>query len=93
LQSNIGENEKATVALERAVELNPQYSNARYFLGLSYFRVGRISEAIEQFTIVSNLNPDNEDVKTILNNLNLGENPFSPAEMPQQIDILPIEGE
>lgn len=100
LQSNAGDNEKAIAALERAVELNAQYSNARYFLGLSYFRVGRVSEAIGQFTIVSDLNPDNEDVKTILNNLQAGNDPFAPQGTPPsvpppslQIETLPIEGE
>ena len=90
LQSNIGDNKKAIIALEKAVALNPQYSNARYFLGLGYFNTGRTEEAIGQFTIVSDLNPDNEDVKTILENLRAGNDPFAASGTP---DKLPIEGE
>lgn len=90
LQANAGNNEKAIVALERAVKLNEQYSNARYFLGLSYFNVGRVVDAVEQFEFVSNLNPDNQDVKTILENIKSGNDPFT-AE--GTLNRLPIEGE
>lgn len=94
LQSNAGDNDKAIAALERAVELNPQYSNARYFLGLSYFQVGRIAESVEQFTVVSNLNPDNEEVKTILKNIKAGNEPLVNIQPPPaQRDTPPIEGE
>ena len=90
-------NDRAIAALERAVGLNPQYSNARYFLGLSYFQVGRIEESAEQFTVVSDLNPDNEEVKAILENVKAGNDPFDniepPAPPPAQRDTLPIEGE
>jgi cytochrome c-type biogenesis protein CcmH/NrfG len=89
LQANAGDSEKATAALERAVALNPQYSNARYFLGINYFNAGRVAEAIIQFDEIAKLNQDNEDVKTILEGLRAGENPFQQA----QADELPIEGE
>jgi cytochrome c-type biogenesis protein CcmH/NrfG len=94
LQANIGDNAKAIAALERAVALNPQYSNARYFLGLSYFQTGRVEEAVEQFRVVSDLNPDNEDVKTILESIIAGGDPFADIQPPPtQGDTLPIGGE
>tara|TARA_Y100000031_G_scaffold8976_2_gene9919 strand:+ start:19341 stop:21383 length:2043 start_codon:yes stop_codon:yes gene_type:complete len=97
LQTNIGNDEKAIAALERAVILNPQYSNARYFLGLSYFQVGRTEDSLEQFTIVSNFNPDNEEVKIIIQNIIAGDEPLSniqpPSLPPAQRETLPIEGE
>lgn len=71
--------DKSRQALERAVELSANYSNARYFLGLIYDResVGAASaeasaakaKAIAQFEKVSELNPDNSEIKQILTNL------------------------
>lgn len=58
---------------EAAVVLNPVYADAKYFLGLSYSRVGRTAEAIQQFTDVQTLNPDNKDVANILKNLKDGK--------------------
>lgn len=70
----------AIVALERAESLNPQYSNAKYFLGLSYAKTGQNSQAIKQFRDISALNPDNEEIKKIINNLLQGKDPFAVAE-------------
>jgi len=61
-----------------AVTLNPAYADARYFLGLTYVRVGDIPRAIEEFTQVQLLNPDNDDVAKILTNLRAGRDPFAP---------------
>ncbi len=60
---------EAALSLERAVALSPQYSNARYFLGFSYDKLGRKEEAINQFLEIEKFNPDNDEVKRILNNL------------------------
>ncbi len=59
--------------LERTILLDPNYSNARYFLGLIYDRQGDKAKAIEQFGKISQLNPDNQDIKTILSNLKAGK--------------------
>lgn len=77
LRYNIGENNAAIISLEQAITLNSVYSNARYFLGLSYYRVGRNDDAIEQFKAIQELNVDNQEVKSILSNLENGRNPFS----------------
>ncbi|KKW06563.1 MAG: Tetratricopeptide TPR_1 repeat-containing protein [Parcubacteria group bacterium GW2011_GWA2_49_16] len=66
----------AVSALERAVELNSSYSNARYFLGLSYSSLNRVKDAIYQFEQIQALNPDNKEVKTILSNLRGIGKPF-----------------
>lgn len=65
--------DKAQAELERAIGLSPNYSNARYFLGLIYDKKGQKSKAIEQFELISQLNPDNEEVKKILDNLRQGK--------------------
>lgn len=72
----------AAEAFEKAVALNSSYSNARYFLGLSYYNLGRTADAINQFEIVQSFNPDNKEVALILKNLKEGRAPFVNAAPP-----------
>ncbi len=65
--------DKAQAEFERAVLLDPNYSNARYFLGLIYDKKGDKKAAIEQFEKIEKFNPDNKEVKTILANLREGK--------------------
>lgn len=62
----------AKTEFERIIGLSETFSNARYFLGLTYERLGNKQGAIDQFSRISELNPDNEEVKQILANLNSG---------------------
>ncbi len=62
----------AVPALERAVAIVPNFSNARYFLGLSYDRLGRKAEALKQFQEIAKSNPDNKEVEKIIGNLLAG---------------------
>lgn len=91
---NEQDNQEAIKAFESAVGLNDLYSNARYFLGLAYDRVGRTDDAITQFERVEELNQDNAEVKTILENLRSGRSPFDsddePVEPPEERDELPV---
>jgi tetratricopeptide (TPR) repeat protein/O-antigen ligase len=83
-----GSYEKAKTNLETAVNLSPNYANAMYFLGLTYSKLGQNSKAIEQFKKIAELNPDNEQIKTILSNLNSGKDALAgisqetPAQAP-----------
>lgn len=63
------DNARAEQVLQRAVQLTPNYSNALYSLGLLYERVGQRDRAIEYFTKVKNLNPNNPDVAKKLRSL------------------------
>jgi tetratricopeptide (TPR) repeat protein len=85
----------AVVSLEKAVSIVPSYSNARYFLGLSYAKVGKKAEAIAQFKEIEKLNPDNTEVKTILRNLGAGVDPLQtispPAQPPEKRSDLPVK--
>lgn len=63
----------ARAELERATTLDGNYSNARYFLGLIYDRQGNKAAAKENFVKIAELNPDNEEVKKILANLEAGK--------------------
>lgn len=80
-------------AFEKAVTLNSLYSNAKYFLGLAYEKVGRNKDAITQFEDVALLNPDNEEVKAILVNIKAGKDPFSNSKekAPQKRNSLPVD--
>ncbi|KKT76718.1 MAG: hypothetical protein UW72_C0002G0020 [Parcubacteria group bacterium GW2011_GWF2_44_7] len=80
--------ENARIQFERAINLDTSYSNARYFLGLIYDKLGNKAAAIEQFKKVEELNPENQEVKTIIANLQAGRPAI--AEMPQQPSDLPI---
>lgn len=77
--------DNARVQFERAVALDPGYSNARYFLGLIYDRQGNKNEAILQFKTIEELNPENQEVKKILSNLRGGKTALEgivPSEPP-----------
>ena len=65
--------EKARVEFERALEIEPNFSNARYFLGLTYDRFGDKQAALGQFEKIIQLNPNNEEVKKIISNLQEGK--------------------
>jgi tetratricopeptide (TPR) repeat protein len=68
-----GKYDQAKTALENTVKLAENYSNAMYFLGLTYDKLGDKQKALEQFKKVSDLNPDNQDVKKIVSNLEAGK--------------------
>ncbi len=65
---------------ERTITLNENYSNALYFLGLAYSKQGQDSKAIDAIKKVAKLNPDNEEIKKVLDNLNNGKDPLSGIE-------------
>jgi len=84
----------AVEALEQAVDLNNDYSNARYFLGLAYSQLARNDEAITQFERIAELNPENTEVPTIIENLKAGKKPLAgivPDTPPEERDELPVE--
>ncbi len=69
-------------AFEKSIALVPEYSNAKYFLGLSYAELGKNADAITQFQQLVTTNPDNVEVKLILENLTAGRGPFTNAKDP-----------
>ncbi|MCX6718031.1 MAG: tetratricopeptide repeat protein [Candidatus Staskawiczbacteria bacterium] len=73
---------KAQTQLEKAVFLNPNYSNALYSLGIVYDALGKKSKAIDAFTKLQQLNPTNADIAKILNNLNAGNSISQTATPP-----------
>jgi tetratricopeptide (TPR) repeat protein len=86
---------EAEQEFQRAISLETNYSNARYFLGLIYDRRSNKQRAIEQFEAIEKLNPQNEEVKRILKNLREGrpalENIAPPAPAPEERRTPPVE--
>ena len=83
------------LAFEKIISLNQNYSNARYFLGLIYDRQGNKENAIAQFKKIEELNPDNAEIKKILNNLTAGkpalENISPPQPAPEKREEPPVK--
>lgn len=77
----------------RAIVLDTNFSNARYFLGLLFDKEGDKKSAIDQFERISELNPDNEHVKDIIANLKAGRPALGSPELgpPEQPEEIPIE--
>jgi len=66
----------AKTKLEKAVSLNPNYSNALYYLGLVYDATDQRSKAIEQFEKLQKLNPEDTNIPKILANISAGLPPL-----------------
>jgi len=92
-----GRFDDSKIVFERTVELSPNYSNARYFLGLIYDRENDKVKAAEQFQKISELNPDNAEVKQIIANLAAKKPALfgiaPPAPAPQNRAEAPIQEE
>ena len=54
-----GDYKEAIEFLEKAIELNPEFSEAYYNLGISYERLGKHKDAIEMLKKTIELSPDN----------------------------------
>ncbi len=82
---------------ERALAISENYSNARYFLGLILDRKGEKEKAVGEFEKIEALNPDNQEVKRILENLRSGkpalEEIAPPAQPPEKRTAEPVEEE
>jgi len=65
--------QNAKIALDQALNLKADYSNALYFNGLVYDQLGQKTKAVENFTALLQLNPDSKtDIQKIIDNLNAG---------------------
>lgn len=81
--------DEAKAEFNNAITLDKNYSNARYFLGLILDKQKDKSGAIAQFEKIAELNPTNDDVKKILDNLKNGKEAL--AGLQQDDKQTPIE--
>ena len=66
-------------SFERAVILDNSYLNARYFLGQSYQKAGRLDDARTQYNILDKIIPNNQIIKDAINSLS---KPVTPEPIP-----------
>ncbi len=95
LYYSAGDAAHAAPALTQAVTIEPDYANAKYFLGLSDYVLKDNADAIKQFQDLAESNPGNTEVTLILNNLEAGKQPFDGAQppvtaTPQARDTAPV---
>jgi cytochrome c-type biogenesis protein CcmH/NrfG len=79
----------AVSAFEKAVILDNSYLNARYFLGQAYKKVGRTSDALVQFNILTKILPDNQDIKSAINSINTPTPTPTPAPTTDTKNVKP----
>jgi len=70
LKFSIEEYEGALISLKEAVSLVPDYANAKYYLALTYTQLGMTNEARNQLEDLLAANPENAEVKALLEDLN-----------------------
>ncbi len=68
-RNKTGDLSQAEAAVRAAVQINGDYSDALYTLGLIVERAGKTQEAIELYRKVQKLNPDNAEVRKKINAL------------------------
>lgn len=78
-----GDRDRAKEALSRAVELEPAYANAHWFLATLYEQEGDLAAAVREVEAVLKLNPDNEIVQSRLERLLVGQ---ISTEVPEAIE-------
>jgi len=69
LHFNLARTGESIRMFEQSVIITPQYANARYALGLSYQQQERFEEALTQFKVVDELVPGNENVQSLIRQL------------------------
>ncbi len=72
LQIATGDLEGATQSLKNALILDPNYANARYILALTHLDLKQPELALEQLRIVAETNPDNADLKELIEQVESG---------------------
>ncbi len=73
-----GEYGNAARAFERAVALEPNYANALFLLGLSYYRLDLEGDALRVLRAVAATNPNDAALKDVIEKIESGRDPFAP---------------
>jgi tetratricopeptide (TPR) repeat protein len=72
----------STQALEEAIKYQPDYANAKYFLGLSLARQNNTTKALAIFEELAEKNSDNQEIALIIANLRSGRSIFTDVKNP-----------
>lgn len=73
LKHSAADHEGALGSLSNALRLSPDYANAKYFYGLTLDKLGRRDEALLIFRDLAQANPEVEELKRIIANLEAGK--------------------
>ncbi len=82
LQLAAGSLAEATLSFEAATLLDTNYANARYMLALAYLDSGRREEALTQLQLVAATNPDSEELRALIREVESGDYRGSGAMIP-----------
>jgi len=85
---NNDQTEMAITELKRTLSLVENFLDAKYFLGLSYDKIGRRQDAISEFEGILGFEPDNQEIQTILSNLRGGRPALDGIAEPSSPEIL-----
>lgn len=90
LRSGTGDYDGAIQALSHAVDVNPQYANARFFLAVAYAAKGQLAQAEAQLEAIASLSTENaQAVATDIASLKAGKNPFPSSKIGAGTATLP----
>jgi cytochrome c-type biogenesis protein CcmH/NrfG len=82
LRSGTGDQPGAIAALSKAVQIDPQYANARFFLAVAYATLGQNDQALAQLQAISALSAANaQAVAADIASLQAGKNPFPASKL------------
>jgi TolB-like protein len=73
------QHEAAIAEVGRALAVNPNFGDAHFFLGVIYFHVGLLDEAMEQYKRADELNPSNPTIKFSIGFLTLLQGHYDDA--------------
>ncbi len=73
LHATVDNTEEAIGALLQALQIDPAYADARYILALQYLATDRQSEALSQLNLIKKTNPDNEQIQSLIESVENGE--------------------
>lgn len=73
LQAADNNHDGAISAFTTAIELSPNYANARYFRALQYLDIKQKDLAISELKIIRDMNADNKGLDELINKINSGE--------------------
>lgn len=79
--------EEAVLAYGRALEIDPQYANARYLRALQVAQAGQTETALSELKLVQASNPENEQLAAVISQLEEGVEFQAPASDAVEIPV------
>lgn len=88
------DNDAAIAAYQAAITRDQDFANARYMLALSYIDAKRLDDALRELRIVQETNQDNEQLKSLISQLETNGLPTNTADLGTSVnEQTPAQGE